>query len=106
MAIDKILRRHFWAVILALVAIAAFLGAQGMTQVVGASLSITEAELAAAPLTGRLPPPPSSASPHATNADAILARNPFDSVTGPLNAVAVSLPDQVASAPALDFGAG
>src|SRR5580704_2147269 len=103
MAIDKILRRHFWAVILALVAIAAFLGAQGMTQVVGASLSITEAELAAAPLTGRLPPPPSSASPHATNADAILARNPFDSVTGPLNAVAVSLPDQVASAPALDL---
>ncbi len=103
MAIDKLLRRHFWAVILALVAIAAFLGAQGMTQVVGASLGVTEAELAAAPLTGRLPPPPTSASPHATSAEPILARNPFDSVTGPLNAVAVSLPDQAASAPPLDL---
>jgi len=97
MAIDKLLRRHFWAVILALVAIAAFLGAQGMTQIVGASLAVTEKELAAAPLMGRLAPPPSASSQHSTNAEPILARNPFDSVTGPLNAVAVSLPDQAPS---------
>jgi general secretion pathway protein C len=98
MAIDKLLRRHFWAVILALVAVAAFLGAQGMTQIVGASLAVTEKELAAAPLTGRLAPAPSAFSQHSTNAEPILARNPFDSVTGPLNAVAVSLPDQAPSA--------
>jgi general secretion pathway protein C len=103
MAIDKLLQRHFWAVILALVGIAAFLGAQGMTQIVGASLAITEKELAAAPLAGRLPLAPTAASPHATNAEPILARNPFDSVTGPLNALAVSLPDQAPSATVVDL---
>ncbi len=103
MAIDKLLRRYFWAVILVLVAIAAFLGAQGMTQVVGVSLAVTEKDLAATPLSGRLPAPPSSASPHATSAEPILSRNPFDSVTGPLNAVAVPLPEEAASASAPDM---
>jgi general secretion pathway protein C len=103
MAIDKLLQRHFWAVILVLVGIAAFLGAQGMTQIVGASLATTEKELSAAPLAGRLPLAPNAASPHATNAEPILARNPFDSVTGPLNALAVSLPDQTPSATAVDL---
>jgi general secretion pathway protein C len=98
MAIDKLLRRHFWAVILALVGVAAFLGAQGMTQIVGASLAVTEKELAAAPLTGRLAPAPSAFSQHSTSAEPILARNPFDSVTGPLNAVAISFADQAPSA--------
>jgi general secretion pathway protein C len=103
MAIDKLLRRHFWAVVLTLIAIAAFLGAQGMTQIVGVSLAVTEKQLAAVPLSGRLPPPPASASPHATNAEPIVARNPFDSVTGPLNAAPVSLPDEAASATAPDL---
>ena len=87
MAIDKLLKRHFWAVILALVAIAAFFDAQGIMHVVGASLGADEKQLAAPGLLSRLPPPPVSASPHATNAEPILARNPFDSVTGPLNLV-------------------
>jgi general secretion pathway protein C len=87
MAIDKLLKRHFWAVILALVALAAFFDAQGIMHVVGASLGADEKQLASPPLTSRLPPLPASASPHATNAEPILARNPFDSVTGPLNRV-------------------
>jgi general secretion pathway protein C len=93
MAIDKLLKRHFWAVILVLVAIAAFFDAQGIMQIVGAGLGADEKQLSAPPLLARLPPSPASASPHATSAEAILARNPFDSVTGPLNGVPIELPD-------------
>lgn len=90
MAIDKLLKRHFWAVILLLVSAAAFFDAQGIMQVVGAALGADEKQLAAPPLLARLPQAPMSASPHATSAEAILARNPFDSVTGPLNLVAAA----------------
>ena len=83
MAIDKLLKRHFWAVILALVAIAAFFDAQGIMQIVGASLGADDKQLAAAPARRgcrrrRL----GESARH--GADAILSRNPFDSVTGPL----------------------
>jgi general secretion pathway protein C len=86
MALDQILKRHFWAVILALTGIAAFLDAEGITQVIGATLTVDDEMLAAPPLAARLIPPPVAESQHATGADAILSRNPFDSVTGPLNA--------------------
>jgi general secretion pathway protein C len=99
MAIDKLLRRHFWAVILTLLAIAAFLGAQGMTQIIGLSFAVTEAQLTAPPLSARLAPAPRSASAHATSAEPIIARNPFDSVTGPLNAVAITPPEETGPAP-------
>ena len=62
--------------------------------VVGASLGADETQLAVPPLVARLPAAPASATPHATSAEPILSRNPFDSVTGPLNAVPVSLPDR------------
>ncbi|MCL2448847.1 MAG: general secretion pathway protein GspC [Polyangiaceae bacterium] len=86
MAFDQILKRHFWAVLLALTGIAAFFGAQGLTQVVGATMGVDQDALAAPPLIARLPPAPVAMSDHALSADPILARNPFDSVTGPLNA--------------------
>jgi general secretion pathway protein C len=85
MAFDKLLKRHFWAVILFLVAIAAALDAQGIMQVVGVRLAPDEKLLATPPLPARVAPSAGSASPHATSAEPILARNPFDSVTGPLN---------------------
>jgi general secretion pathway protein C len=90
MAMDKLLKRHFWAVILLLVAAAAFLDAEGIMQFVGASLAADAKLLAAPPLIARLPPTGDSASSHTTSAEAILARNPFDSVTGPLDAVATA----------------
>ncbi|MGH7271563.1 MAG: type II secretion system protein GspC [Polyangiaceae bacterium] len=90
MPLDQILKRHFWAVILALVGIAAFLDAQGIMHLVGARLGADEAQLAAAPLLARLPPAPGAARGHATSAAPILDRNPFDSVTGPLNALPFS----------------
>src|SRR5271165_4209070 len=92
MALDKLLRRHFWAVILALVALAAFFDAQGIMQVVGASLGADEKQLSAPPLLARLPPGPASASPHATDAKPILDRNAFDHVTGPISPVASAPP--------------
>jgi general secretion pathway protein C len=101
MAFDQVLKRHFWAVLLALVALAAFFDAQGIMHVVGASLGADEKQLEAPPLVARLPPAPVSASPHATVAEDILKRNPFDSVTGPLNAVPSAEPTE--AAPVLDL---
>ena len=87
MAFDQLLRRHFWAVILILTGTAAFLDAQGLTQVVGSSLAADDKQLSTPPLLSKVPPAVGSAGGHVTSADAILSRNPFDSVTGPLNRV-------------------
>jgi len=100
MPFDQLLKRHFWAVIVFLVVVAAFLDAQGIMHIVGASLGADETTLAVPPLMARLPTAPASATPHATSAEPILSRNPFDSVTGPLNATPVTLPDLTPSAPA------
>jgi general secretion pathway protein C len=97
MPIDQLLKRYFWAVILVLVAIAAFLDAQGIMHIVGANLGADADLLAIPPLIARLPPPPASATPHETSAEPILSRNPFDSVTGPLNAVPVASAEASAS---------
>jgi general secretion pathway protein C len=103
MALDKLLKRYFWAVILVLVAMAAFLDAQGIMQIVGTSLGADEKELSLAPMSARIAPPSASSTPHAVDADPIISRNPFDSVTGPLNAVPV--PDETidAAPPPLDL---
>jgi general secretion pathway protein C len=85
MAVDQLLRKNFWIAVLPLIGTAAFLNAQAVTQLVGMSLT-PEAEALAAP-------PPSAknvavvtASARNLSADPILSRNPFDHVTGPLNA--------------------
>jgi general secretion pathway protein C len=89
MAVDQILKRHFWAVLLVLTGLAAYLGASGITQLAGASLGADERQLSAPPLLANAPSPSASAGPHTTNADPILSRNPFDSQTGPLNRLPV-----------------
>ncbi len=89
MALDQLLKRNFWAVILFMVAVAAFFHAQAISQIIGAKLTPDEAQLAASPPPSLVPLAAAGASTHATSADGILARNPFDSVTGPLNRVAV-----------------
>jgi general secretion pathway protein C len=99
MAVDQILKRHFWAVILLLTALAAFFGANGITQLIGVGLAADAQQLAAPPLMSRAAPAASGMSSRATSADAILSRNPFDSVTGPLNRVAAA--DEPAAGPDL-----
>jgi general secretion pathway protein C len=103
MALDKLLKRHFWAVILGLVGLAAFFDAQGIMQIVGASLGADAKQLAIPPLVGRGAPGAGSSAAHITNADAILHRNPFDSDTGPLDAVASAEIAAVESAAPLDL---
>ncbi len=101
MALDQLLRRNFWIVLIPLVMIAAFLNAKGLTQLVGIGLGADEKQLAGAPLVAKTPPLASSQLSHTTSAEAILSRNPFDSVTGPLNRKPVV--DEPASAVALDL---
>jgi general secretion pathway protein C len=91
-AYDQILRKNFWAVLLALVGTAAFLNAEALTQLVAASLTPEAGDIALEANARPLPPSRSAKPFHATSAGAILARNPFDSVTGPLIAKPVDLP--------------
>jgi general secretion pathway protein C len=94
MAVDQVLKKNFWAVLLVLVGLVAFLNADGITQLVGASLAPDEKQLAAASPVARSNAPAASGAPfHTMSAEPILARNPFDSVTGPLNARSVELPN-------------
>lgn len=87
MSFDALLRKYFVPVVLCLVAIAAYFQAAGFSQLLGSALSPEPVDApAASPLASRLPP---FERPRAT---AILERNPFDSVTGPLNAQSVELP--------------
>jgi general secretion pathway protein C len=84
LALDALFKRYFLGVVLALVAVAAYFQAAGATQLVGAAIGAPAASgaLQPAPPSARasLPPlEPKSALP-------LIERNPFDSVTGPLNA--------------------
>ncbi|WP_437296934.1 type II secretion system protein GspC [Sorangium sp. So ce426] len=93
MGIDAILKRYFPWVLGALIALAAYFQASGMGQLVASSVAI---DAPPAP-----PSPPTrpasfgstaSSTDHATSAAAILSRNPFDSVTGPLDGKPVEIP--------------
>jgi general secretion pathway protein C len=94
MKLDKILKRHFWAVIAAFVGISAFFHAQALSQILGFRLALDEKQIVPAPSGQRRPlkpPPAGSTAVRDVSAAAILARNPFDSVTGPLNEAALEL---------------
>jgi general secretion pathway protein C len=83
MGFDTALKRYFAGVILALLALAAYFQASGITQLVGSALSPDEKALVGtSPGLSRAPAPVASAvDDHATSARWILERNPFDSVT-------------------------
>ena len=104
MAFDQVLKKNFWAVLLALIAIVAFLNARGITQLVGASLAADDKQLSSPPPSLRGAPTAPEAPFHTSSAKAIIDRNPFDSQTGPLNAKPIDLADEVAgSAAPLDM---
>jgi general secretion pathway protein C len=91
---DILIKKYFTGLVLAFVALAAYFQAAGATQLVGAAFSSPSSS--ALPLRAvLLPTPPSRSRP---SADAIIARNPFDSVTGPLNGVPVEVPVPTKSA--------
>jgi len=85
---DLLLKKYFLGVILAFVALAAYFQAAGATQLIGAAFSSPVSSVAPRVTTAPLTVP----THERANADVIIARNPFDSVTGPLNAVPVDVP--------------
>lgn len=90
MTFDLLLKKYFLGVVLAFVALAAYFQAAGATQLIGAAFS-APASSSAAP--SRMAPAATPTSHERPSAEAIIARNPFDSVTGPLNAEKIALED-------------
>jgi general secretion pathway protein C len=97
LALDALLKRYFLGVVLLLVAVAAYFQAAGATQLIGSAIG------AAAPsASGAIPNPPYQLpvpGRDPKSGQAILDRNPFDSVTGPLKPPEVASPGEVASEP-------
>lgn len=83
MAIAPWLRRHSWLPLLGLTALAAWLSAKVIANVVAANLATADV---GAPFIQASEPAP-TANEHATSAAPILARNPFDSRTGRLDGI-------------------
>jgi general secretion pathway protein C len=81
---DSLLQKYSAIVVLGMAAMAAYFHASGITDLLGAAVVGDSAAASAAVPMSAAPPHPSAAT--ARNADPILSRNPFDSVTGPLNA--------------------
>lgn len=100
MALDALLKRYFLGVVLALVAVAAYFQAAGATQLIGSAIGAAAPSGSAAPIPNppyRLPVP----TREPKSGEAIIARNPFDSVTGPLNAKPVEAEDAKPAEPDL-----
>src|SRR4051794_5449816 len=82
LGLDRLLRRAFPALVLCLIAAAACLQAYGLGHLVAATFVLPPVALRAP---AARPAGAARDDDHATRADAMLARNPFDSVTGPLD---------------------
>jgi general secretion pathway protein C len=83
LAFDALLKRYFLGVVLALVAVAAYFQAAGATQLIGSAIGAAAPSGSAAVIV----PPYKLAVPtrELKSGEPIIDRNPFDSVTGPLN---------------------
>jgi general secretion pathway protein C len=84
------LKQRFWLVVAALLLPCAYFQARGITYLLRARLSVMGLRQAGA--VGAQPEAPRAGRPNAADATPILARNPFDSETGPLNRRPVSAP--------------
>ncbi len=84
MQFDRVLKRRFWLLVLGLVAVMAYFQADGITALVGSALGASQKKLLGAASMRTPPGPVAAASLHDKNAQPILKRNPFDSVTGSL----------------------
>ena len=78
MTFDTTLKRFFPAIVCVLIAMAAYFQASGIGDIVGSAISDTPASK---PVSKAVP----FSKPKSKSAKPILARNPFDSVTGPLD---------------------
>jgi general secretion pathway protein C len=86
MGFDATIKRYYPLLLCLLIGIAAYFQASGMGQLVSSSVALDPSALPAAPPAHRSGSTPVLAGmEHAQSAGPILARNPFDSVTGPLD---------------------
>jgi len=81
--LDSLVKKYFAGVVLCLVAMAAYFQAAGATQLFGAALG-AGAPSASAPPEAVRAPGGFATGREGKSAEPIIARNPFDSVTGPL----------------------
>jgi len=97
MGFDSLLKRYFVGLVFALIALAAYFQASGVSNFVGARLLVDAKQLAAAPPTGHLmagsPIKRDAGSSQYTSGKPILERNAFDSVTGPLTGIEAGVGD-------------
>ena len=104
MPLDALAKRFFPAVVMLLIAMAAYFQASGVMQLVASSyLDGAPAPAPVARATARSTLAISPDAPIPKSAEPILSRNPFDSVTGPLNKVAETEDPTVAKTPQLDL---
>ncbi|HLM72430.1 MAG TPA: type II secretion system protein GspC [Polyangiaceae bacterium] len=98
MGLDSNLKRYFPAVVCLLIAVAAYFQASGIGELVASSVAL---DPSAVPTASPAPRPVSTSASareeHSTSAAPIIARNPFDSVTGPLDGSPVDLSHAVSA---------
>lgn len=103
MKLDALAKQYFPGIIASLIAIAAYYQASGIGHLLGDTIAPEAIAAGSAPKGAAAPR--SAASPdsdHATSAREILSRNPFDSVTGPLDGVTPPPADEGPSGPPND----
>jgi general secretion pathway protein C len=96
MGVERFARKSFGFVVVFLLGLAIYFQAAGTVELVASSAFAAAPAPAGKGRRTRRKPPTPAAKGSTTNGDAILARNPFDSVTGPLdrNPISVDLPEQ------------
>lgn len=92
MGVDRFARRYFNLAVPALLAVAAYFQAVGAVELLaGQALAVSPEQLVGPEPTGRRSRSPARRASPPKSGDPILARNAFDSVTGPLDKQPVSL---------------
>ncbi|MEQ9325538.1 MAG: type II secretion system protein GspC [Polyangiaceae bacterium] len=89
MGLDRQIKRFFPAILCGFIALAAYFQASGIAQLIASAVTDSEDAPPAAPPGARA----GVLQPSRKSGDAILARNPFDSITGPLDGRAVPIPE-------------
>src|ERR1700722_59442 len=92
MGFDALFKRYFAAVVCLFIGVAAYFQASGVGALVASSVALDPSALPAGPAPAAPKATATTSQDHVTNAQAILSRNPFDSVTGPLDGKQIELP--------------
>jgi general secretion pathway protein C len=103
MGVERLARRSFGFVVAALLGLAIYFQAAGAVELVAAKVLVLPAGGGADGKARRPPRRPAIARVAATNGDPILSRNPFDSVTGPLDRAPLEVDVPEPSKEALDL---